>query len=1449
MNIKLKLFLFSILILLSSLGFADDTDGDGIDDSIDNCVSVSNADQVDTDSDGIGNDCDADDDGDNVIDSQDAFPLNPKYSKDSDGDGLPDKYEQENDLNYQDSSDASLDIDNDGLTALEEFGFGTNHRRSDTDRDTLPDNWELQNTKNPLIPDYVLTNSCFIGDQSNMCLSGQRQYFVTKDNLSFTDLEYDNSLYCGIAEGRVHCWYANGSSSDARTDVPDIGEAVIDIGVRSHTVCALTLSKRLICWGRAAKGYFGTSGTYDQDRDGILDNEDVCPNVPSSNQTDTDGDGLGDDCDADADGNGIEDNLGVLSLDKVDSVSVGYMSDLFNDWDKNIAGIVYDSTSDSIDQYSNIACSISNFEYLPDVGQLETRGYKKYGNDKFACWGISTKEYLINQAVTAFSSLDLIDEIAIGQYSICAISDGELACVWPDGLSPIPELSNPVKLVSDTSDRYCALHDGGVTCWGESEPLINFAVPFTSVDDSAETYSHRGLTCLNKPSLICFGSNYRDILSSNLGHRALDWQSPSMFDYGAGASGYDSNPVHCAVDNQNVKCFSGKAPQNDKASINRTVYTAPESSTIIDMAAGRNLACVVLEFENNTENKIKCVNLWENGPRLNELIEYSFFENFENPIDIDLMSFADYGQGQVACAISSTKIDCVDLYSGSNNSNDSWVVSLGFPKDLFNAKKLHMSGYGDNAGNICVIEQRGVLCWGINNGPALLNPSDIYTGGDYACAMHDLGVKCWGSLEFDYESTDIRGKIGSWRTGICINDGGEIKCEGGNDWYNRNSGLQSLKFYSIDPDGDGFNNYEDQFPLNSAESSDYDLDGIGDNADADDDNDGLADNDDPMPFDTDNDGLNNDIDTDDDSDGIPDDEDSSPLDTDNDTLTNDIDTDDDNDGYSDDIDEMPLDFLEHLDTDGDGIGNNADTDDDGDGLGDDYDAFPLDASDQVDTDADGIGDNADNCPNVSNADQLNSDDDSLGNACDTDDDNDGVADTSDAFPLDPEETLDTDSDGIGNNADTDDDGDGVSDTLDVFPLDRSETVDTDFDGIGNNADTDDDGDNVPDSSDAFPLNASEWADTDLDGIGNNADTDDDGDGVADDSDAFPLDVTESVDTDSDGIGNNADNDDDGDTYADNIDVFPLDSAEWLDTDSDGTGNNADTDDDNDGVLDGSDAFPLDASESIDTDSDGVGNNADTDDDGDSVLDVNDAFPLDNFESVDSDYDGIGNNADTDDDNDGISDALDMFPLDNSEWVDTDFDGIGNNADTDDDGDGINDVDDAYPLNALYSADSDYDGMPDAWETKYGLNPNDASDATSDQDNDGVAALDEFLAGTIPAGSLDIDGNGQFDALTDGLLLLRGMFGLSEGALISGAVASDAAYASSSEIVSRIDLLGDLVDIDGNGRVDALTDGLIVLRYLFGLRGDVLINGVIASDATVTSADGVGAKMESLMPSL
>ena len=99
---KLFAFFFLCLFVINSCSneiFAPadiDIDNDTILNAFDNCISIANVDQLDTDNDGLGNVCDDDDDGDGVLDEVDNCTLfaNPDQ-EDEDNDGLGDACDDE----------------------------------------------------------------------------------------------------------------------------------------------------------------------------------------------------------------------------------------------------------------------------------------------------------------------------------------------------------------------------------------------------------------------------------------------------------------------------------------------------------------------------------------------------------------------------------------------------------------------------------------------------------------------------------------------------------------------------------------------------------------------------------------------------------------------------------------------------------------------------------------------------------------------------------------------------------------------------------------------------------------------------------------------------------------------------------------------------------------------------------------------------------------------------------------------------------------------------------------------------------------------------------------------------------------------------------------------------------------------------------------------------------
>lgn len=122
----------------------------------------------------------------------------------------------------------------------------------------------------------------------------------------------------------------------------------------------------------------------------------------------------------------------------------------------------------------------------------------------------------------------------------------------------------------------------------------------------------------------------------------------------------------------------------------------------------------------------------------------------------------------------------------------------------------------------------------------------------------------------------------------------------------------------------------------------------------------------------------------------------------------------------------------------------------------------------------------------------------------------------------------------------------------------------------------------------------------------------------------------------------------------------------------------------------------------------------------------------------------------------------------------------------------------------------------------------------------------FASGTaLP--TTDIDGNSSVNALTDGALMMRRMLGLSGSALTSGAIGGGTPSRSDpADVLPYLVDLMPLLDVDGNGQADAATDGVMVLRYLFGLRGAPLTAGVMGAGATRTSPE-IEAHILSLMP--
>jgi hypothetical protein len=328
------------------------------------------------------------------------------------------------------------------------------------------------------------------------------------------------------------------------------------------------------------------------------------------------------------------------------------------------------------------------------------------------------------------------------------------------------------------------------------------------------------------------------------------------------------------------------------------------------------------------------------------------------------------------------------------------------------------------------------------------------------------------------------------------------------------------------------------------------------------------------------------------------------------------------------------------------------------------------------------------------------------------------------------------------------------------------------------------------------------------------------------------------------------------------------------------------DSDNDGVNDDEDAFPNDASETVDTDNDGVGDNADV-------------FPNDASESADSDNDGVGDNVDYAPNDPAIQSGPKQIVsvVGNPKAVvgqtlnieigydvsngDSTLTGLGLNVHYNSALISFEQFSNVLSTDNILSGgpyidedDLDSDASTDkyvsvAWASLFGNWPNvlpaslvtidfmvqeaaDVADSitigfSSTSNASGYTFEGESAEIGIQGATWDFDGNGSADALTDGLLLVRYAFGLRGDKLVGDDVVAEDSTLTTQEIEAKVTEAQEIADIDGDGSVDALSDGLLLLRHLFGFDGESLVKGVVHPDGTRQTAEEITAYMNGFMP--
>ena len=129
-----------------------------------------------------------------------------------------------------------------------------------------------------------------------------------------------------------------------------------------------------------------------------------------------------------------------------------------------------------------------------------------------------------------------------------------------------------------------------------------------------------------------------------------------------------------------------------------------------------------------------------------------------------------------------------------------------------------------------------------------------------------------------------------------------------------------------------------------------------------------------------------------------------------------------------------------------------------------------------------------------------------------------------------------------------------------------------------------------------------------------------------------------------------------------------------------------------------------------------------------------------------------------------------------------------------------------------------------------------SELLDQSDVDGVGRTISIASGCV----INLSGGSTRDAMSDGLLVVRWLLGLRGASLVRGVTSPAGAPLASAPIELRLSRMvgAGLLDLDLSGQTEAATDGALLLRALFGFKGASLVSGLITGSSQRTDPGAI-----------